>query len=87
MNYESAENWDPKRVPCESDRIIYSKIFDEEVFLSKQNILVREILLPRTGNIILKKEAVIELSSDAIQYPNCPGGDVTFKENIEEPYL
>lgn len=86
-NYDIAENWDPKRVPCESDRILFSQIFDEELYVAKKNILVREILLPRTGNIILEKDGMIQLTNDAIKYPDCPGGDVTFKENIEEPYL
>ncbi|XP_077284584.1 amnion associated transmembrane protein [Arctopsyche grandis] len=87
VNFENPENWSPKRVPCSSDRIMYSNVFDEEIHLTKNDIEVREIILPLQGSIKLKQVGVIKLTDASDKFPDCKGEDLVFKKNIKEPWM
>jgi len=73
-NYWDATNWDVKRIPCLSDRVIFPAEMTAAVALHPGATRLRELVLPLTGEILLAKSGELNLLGQVNSLAaNCPG--------------
>ncbi|KAK7485022.1 hypothetical protein BaRGS_00023800 [Batillaria attramentaria] len=77
-NFENPNNWNAGRPPCGNDRVIIPD--DSPVIYMQMNTTLRELTLPKNGELILGNGVQLAFTQDAADVTNCPqtGGDVEF---------
>lgn len=76
VNFNNSVNWDLGSVPCSQDTVIFPEM-TSVVYLQSDSVL-REVVLPKNGQVILSNTMTIAFSDDRNDDPQCNGRDVTF---------
>jgi len=72
-NYWDVNNWDMKRLPCRSDRVIFPADSSSAVSLHPGATNLREMVLPLTGEVLLAPNGELTVTGQHDSLANCPG--------------
>lgn len=72
--FEDPLNWQQNRLPCKTDRIVFSETVS---VIINSSVSAKEIVLPYNGAIIFGENAEIELYENGAD-DSCPGEDLIF---------
>lgn len=77
-NFWDASNWDVKRMPCRSDRVIFPAESSSAVALHPGATNLREMVLPQTGELLLAQNGELAITG-LHDGTNCPGEGANFQ--------
>lgn len=72
LNFNNSHNWDTDRVPCEADRVVFSRSEGIVLEFPEGKTALRAIVLPEDSEIVLPSAGLVQFSGRR-NSPTCQG--------------
>ncbi|CAH1403489.1 unnamed protein product [Nezara viridula] len=86
-SYNHTENWSKSRLPCSTDTVVFPKDLRLTIEFPRGHLEMKELVLPRNGEIVFSADGSLSLSSQNRIDGACDGGTNEWRSDLPWKWL